>query len=148
MKFWYLPIVLLVVGLLYSYWFGHTPAILGLVYFLSSIVSYYLYAKDKRAAKSGAWRVSENTLHLSALLSGWPGSILAQQKLRHKTKKVNFRIVFVITVLLNVGFIIYLHTHNGSHSLNSYTYRLEYWVVSHFGNNAGINVFLKLKEAR
>ena len=146
MKFWHFLVLLLVVGLFCSYWFGYTPAIIGLVYFLTSIVSYWLYAKDKKAAKRGDWRISEKTLHFSSLLGGWPGSILAQQNLRHKTKKVSFRIVFLITVLLNIGLIVYLHTPDGSRKLYSYTYQLEYWVVNHFGSNVGVNVFLKLTE--
>ena len=33
---------------------------------------------------------------------GWPGAILAQQLLRHKTAKLSFRSVFWMSVLLNV----------------------------------------------
>lgn len=144
MKFWHLPILLLVIALLYSYWFAYTPAIIGLAYFLVSIVSYFLYAKDKKAAKIGAWRVSENTLHFSALFGGWPGALMAQKKLRHKTKKVSFRIVFVLTVLLNLGFMAYLHTPDGSRNLYSYTYQLEDRVVNNFAGNASVKAVLNL----
>ena len=32
---------------------------------------------------------------------GWPGALIAQEKLRHKTRKQSFRIVFGLTVLFN-----------------------------------------------
>jgi uncharacterized membrane protein YsdA (DUF1294 family) len=42
-----------------------------------------------------------------ALAGGWPGALLAQQVLRHKSTKREFRQVFWATVLLNVvGFIV------------------------------------------
>lgn len=68
MKIYYYPIILLIAGLLYSYWFGYTPVLVSVAYFIASIASYALYAKDKKAARRGAWRVQENTLQLTALL--------------------------------------------------------------------------------
>ncbi|MFT4939932.1 MAG: uncharacterized membrane protein YsdA (DUF1294 family) [Paraglaciecola sp.] len=146
MKIWYLPILLLIVGLIYSYWFGYTPALIGLVYLLASAISYYLYSKDKQAAKNGIQRVPENTLHFSALLGGWPGSIVGQQKLRHKTKKMSFRVVFYITLSINVSLLSWLHTPYGSDKLHSYTYNLEYWMVNQFGSNKAITVLLRLTK--
>jgi uncharacterized membrane protein YsdA (DUF1294 family) len=143
MKIWYFPIALLLVGLTCSYWFGYTPALIGLIYLLASVISYYLYAKDKRAAKNGMWRVSENTLHFSALLGGWPGSIVGQQKLRHKTKKVSFRIVFFITLLVNVSLLCWLHTPYGAEKLHTYIYKMEYWVANQFGSNMAVTALLK-----
>ena len=148
MKIWYFPILLLLVALTYSYWAGYTPALLGVAYFIVSLVSYLLYAKDKKAARAGAWRVSENTLHLSALVGGWPGSIVGQQRLRHKTQKVSFRIVFYIMLLLNVGLLSFLHTPYGSHKLHTYIYNMENWTVSQFDSNLGVTVLLKLTKFR
>jgi len=76
------------------------------VYAAASIVTFVVYAVDKRAAGSGRHRVSENTLHLLAVACGWPGAIVAQQSLRHKTAKRSFRAVFWVTVVANVvGFV-------------------------------------------
>ncbi|MEP1448454.1 MAG: DUF1294 domain-containing protein [Paraglaciecola sp.] len=144
----YVPVLLLVIGLAYSYWFGYTPAIVGLVYLLASIVSFLLYFKDKRAAQKGMWRVPENTLHFSDLLGGWPGAIIGQQKLRHKTKKTSFRVGFFITVSLNIALLVWLHTPYGSDKLHSQIYKLEYWVFSEFGSNFAVTILLQLTKFR
>lgn len=79
-----------------------------------------MYALDKSAAKAGSFRTQESTLHLLALVGGWPGAMIAQQTLRHKTKKQSFRAVFWMTVLLNCGAFAWLFTLNGTVSLKSF----------------------------
>jgi len=74
----------------------------GVGYGAMSIVAFYLYWKDKRAAVRGAWRVPERNLHIVELLGGWPGALLAQRWLRHKTKDRTFRIVFHAIIALHV----------------------------------------------
>lgn len=75
-------------------------------YLLASLATFALYAQDKRAARAGAWRTPEDTLHVTALLGGWPGAVLAQQLLRHKNRKTSFQIRFWAASLVNVlGFI-------------------------------------------
>lgn len=61
-----------------------------------------LYWSDKRNASSGGWRTPESTLHAVSLAGGWPGAIIAQRWLRHKTLKSSFRVVFWSTVALNL----------------------------------------------
>jgi uncharacterized membrane protein YsdA (DUF1294 family) len=46
--------------------------------------------------------VPERTLLLLGIIGGWPGAVLAQQTLRHKTQKVSFRRAFWATVLVNL----------------------------------------------
>ncbi len=72
-------------------------------YLIISLLAFIVYAKDKAAAKKGSWRIPESTLHLLSLLGGWSGALIAQQTLRHKSKKESFRFVFWTTVLLNCG---------------------------------------------
>ncbi|MDO6593019.1 DUF1294 domain-containing protein [Neptuniibacter sp. 1_MG-2023] len=146
MKTFYCSTLLLFIGLVYSYWFGYTPVLLGLIYLLASLVAYYLYAKDKKAAINGMWRVPENTLHLSALFGGWPGAMVAQQRLRHKTKKMSFRLMFYITFLINIGFVFWLHTPDGSTQLHIYLYRFEYFLVDQFGSNEVVTMLLVLTK--
>lgn len=64
-------------------------------------LTYLIYDMDKKAAQRGKQRIPEKNLHLLALLGGWPGALLAQQKLRHKTAKTEFQQVFWATVVLN-----------------------------------------------
>lgn len=80
---------------------------------LVSLITFCAYALDKRAARRGAWRTSESTLHLLALFGGWPGALLAQRWVRHKTRKVAFLRVFWITVVLNVCLIFAAMTESG-----------------------------------
>ncbi|WP_293937380.1 DUF1294 domain-containing protein [Iodobacter sp.] len=70
-------------------------------YLLMSIVAFIAYAVDKSAAKNNRWRTQESTLHFLGLLGGWPGALLAQWVLRHKSKKAAFMVVFWATVLIN-----------------------------------------------
>ncbi|HEY8914280.1 cold shock and DUF1294 domain-containing protein [Lacisediminihabitans sp.] len=73
------------------------------LYLVMSVLSFFAYASDKAAATAGRWRTSESTLLVLGLLGGWPGSIFAQQRLRHKTRKATFQLAFWGTVLLNIA---------------------------------------------
>lgn len=84
------------------------PWMLLAVYLIASLITYITYAWDKSAAKQGKWRTEEFTLHLMALLGGWPGGLLAQRILRHKSSKQEFLIGFWFTVLLNTVAVGYL----------------------------------------
>ena len=60
-----------------------------------------MYGLDKRAALRGEWRASEASLHIVALLGGWPGALIAQSVFHHKTRKQPFHTIFWATVALN-----------------------------------------------
>lgn len=81
---------------------------LALVYLVMSVVAYATYARDKSAARAGRRRTPEKTLHLMALLGGWPGALLAQRRLRHKSSKTSFLVTFWLTVVLNLGALAWL----------------------------------------
>jgi uncharacterized membrane protein YsdA (DUF1294 family)/cold shock CspA family protein len=80
---------------------GKLPPMLLGFYVVASLIAFAAYALDKSAAQDGRWRTPENTLHLLALLGGWPGALVAQNRLRHKSSKMSFLVVFWATVLLN-----------------------------------------------
>ena len=86
-------------------------------YLAASFLTFVVYALDKSAAGKGTWRTQESTLHLLSLLGGWPGALLAQQLLRHKSKKRSFRVVLWLTVLLNGGAFVWLLTPEGGDAL-------------------------------
>lgn len=66
-----------------------------------SAITFVVYALDKHAAQTGRWRTPESTLHLLELAGGWPGAWVAQQLLRHKSRKPGYRVVFWLMVLLH-----------------------------------------------
>lgn len=92
---------------------GYIPINLVLVYLGGSTLTFILYAYDKSKAKRGAWRTPESTLHLFALAGGWPGAAIAQQTLRHKSQKKEFRSVFWLTVIANFGALAWLMSSSG-----------------------------------
>lgn len=91
--------------------------IIGL-YLFASQVTYVAYAWDKSAARHGRQRTRESTLHLLALIGGWPGALLAQGSLRHKSSKPAFQFVFRTTVLLNCLLFVFLLTPQGRFALD------------------------------
>lgn len=97
---------------------GQLPPLILQAYLAASALTFFVYALDKSAAKHGRGRTSEKALHLLALAGGWPGAWIAQQSLRHKSRKTGFRAVFRVTVLLNCGGLAWLHTPGGQAVLN------------------------------
>lgn len=92
------------------------PMVLG-GYLVLSALTFFAYALDKSAARTGAWRTKESTLHLLSLAGGWPGALLAQRRLRHKTRKGSFQFVFWATVVANLGIFLWLLTPMGREAL-------------------------------
>ena len=80
------------------------------LYSAMSMATFIVYALDKRAARRGDWRVGENTLHGLSLACGWPGALLAQQVLRHKSVKLSFRRVYWLTVVVNIAAFVAIFT--------------------------------------
>ena len=87
---------------------GHLSWMLPAAYLGMSLVAYLAYRVDKQAATQGEWRVAESTLHFMELLCGWPGALIAQQSLRHKTRKTSYQFVFWCAVLLNIAAVSWL----------------------------------------
>lgn len=85
-----------------------------LVWYLAvGVVTFFVYAKDKKAAINGNWRVPEKTLHIFSFAGGWLGALIAQDKLRHKTKKQPFRAIYWLTVAMNVAAFVWTLTPSG-----------------------------------
>ncbi len=69
---------------------------------IMSLITFVAYGFDKRRAQNDGRRVPEKTLHLMALLGGWPGALMGQRVFRHKTQKLSFRIVYWLCVALHL----------------------------------------------
>ena len=84
------------------------PAWIWLAYMGLSVLTFMMYWQDKWAAQKGQWRTPEKTLQMLALAGGWPGAVLAQQWLRHKTSKASFQVTFWTMVSINMLGVIWL----------------------------------------
>jgi uncharacterized membrane protein YsdA (DUF1294 family) len=77
------------------------PAHVFVLYATASTIAFVIYARDKYAAQRNQWRTRESTLHVFGLAGGWPGALIAQTILRHKSKKKAFQLASWMTVILN-----------------------------------------------
>lgn len=93
------------------------PRLLWLAYGVLGVLTFVAYWRDKWAAQQGRWRTPESTLQLLALLGGWPGAVLAQQWLRHKSSKASFQAVFWCMVVLHAAAVLCLCSPAGRHLL-------------------------------
>lgn len=104
---------------------GKLPlAVIGL-YAGASVLAFAVYAWDKAAAQAGRWRTREKTLHMIALFGGWPGALVAQKVLRHKSSKASFQVGFWVTVLINCGVLGWSLTPHGAQAMRGFVGGLD-----------------------
>jgi uncharacterized membrane protein YsdA (DUF1294 family) len=88
----------------------HPLILIGCVYLAASVACFASYARDKAAAQGrlgrGVRRTPERRLLLLGLACGWPGGLLAQRLLRHKTAKRSFQRLFWCSVALNLALVL------------------------------------------
>ena len=81
---------------------GRLPVMLLFWLVAANGLAMLFYYGDKTAAQRGESRIQESTLHLLELAGGWPGALLAQRLLRHKTVKASYRSSFWTMVALHI----------------------------------------------
>lgn len=97
-------VVAVFLALLVGVWLaGGFAATVLVVYAVASTLAFLMYGLDKKAAREDRWRIPETNMHLVALAGGWPGALLAQRTLRHKTRKQPFQTLFKISVVVNIA---------------------------------------------
>lgn len=104
-----------------------------ILYLLLSLITFLLYWQDKIKAQNDEWRTPEKKLHFFSLIGGWPGALIAQRLLRHKSRKQSFRVVFYITVVLNISAISFSPYFGSNfksydlilHKFNNYTHKFS-----------------------
>ena len=101
-------VAVFLIMLLVAWLAGGFAASVLLVYAVASAVAFVMYALDKKAAREDRWRIPEVNMHLVALAGGWPGALLAQRTLRHKTRKQPFQTLFKATVVVNIAALAWL----------------------------------------
>lgn len=90
-----------------EFFYGHWTVVALWVLFTSGI-DFVLMGVDKWKAKRGAWRISEATLWIFALLGGAVGGTLAMGCFRHKTRHWYFKFGFPILAVLELGILLWL----------------------------------------
>ena len=75
---------------------------LGLYLLAVNLAAFVLMGADKRKARRGAWRISERTLFLPALLGGALGGVLGMRTFHHKTRHWYFRWGFPLLLALQL----------------------------------------------
>lgn len=106
---------LIAVATLHAY--SRIPVEIVGIYVVASVITFVAYAFDKSAARRGGQRTQESALQLMSLLGGWPGALVGQQLMQHKTRKVAFQQTFWILVAANVVVLVMLLSSQGSRSL-------------------------------
>jgi uncharacterized membrane protein YsdA (DUF1294 family) len=72
-----------------------------------NIASFALFGIDKRRARRGARRISENALLASAVVSGTIGAWAGVVVFRHKTRKMSFLLPLAAASLIDLA-VVYL----------------------------------------
>jgi uncharacterized membrane protein YsdA (DUF1294 family)/cold shock CspA family protein len=96
---------------------GRLPLLVVPTYAVVSILTFLIYWFDKAAARRGQWRTKESYLLFLGLAAGWPGAVLAQRVLHHKSRKRSFQVAFWATAVMNSIALGWLLTDRGSEVL-------------------------------
>lgn len=78
---------------------------------LINLITFGVFALDKKKAKKKQWRIPESTLLLLSLIGGSLGGLLAMKIVKHKTQKIKF--VIGVPFLLIVNFLMYFYITKG-----------------------------------
>lgn len=101
---WAIPFALLVLlALPVATAFGHLRHEVIALYWTVSAATFFAYGWDKASAARKKWRTQESTLLVLGLIGGWPGALIAQEVLRHKTAKASFQAAFWLSIAVNLG---------------------------------------------
>lgn len=81
-----------------------------MIYYLIilNIISFIIYGIDKLKAKRKYRRIKEKTLITLSLIGGPLGSIMGMYIFRHKTKKLKFKILNLLSLILWIIIIVKL----------------------------------------
>ena len=73
-----------------------------------SLITFLLYAVDKKRAIEKKWRISEKALLSFSFFGGAVGGYLAMQLVRHKTRRWYFHAVNLLGLAWQIGLLAYL----------------------------------------
>ena len=78
------------------------------VYIVLNVIAFVSYVWDKHKAKEDMWRTKESTLIILAFFGPF-GATLGMLAVRHKTRKLKFKLVYIFLVLhiIVIAYLIY-----------------------------------------
>ncbi len=68
-----------------------------------NMITYIVFAIDKKRAIRGAWRIPEATLFGLSIAGGSVGGILAMRICRHKTKHMSFALGLPVILMIQIA---------------------------------------------
>ncbi len=71
-------------------------------YCIFSLLTMLIYGADKTQAATHRWRIPESYLHVLEFMGGWPGALMAQSELRHKTRKSLYKVLLHAIIALHL----------------------------------------------
>lgn len=64
---------------------------------------------DKQRAIKNQWRIKESTLLLMGVIGGFIGGLLGMRIFHHKTKKLYFWIVYILSVIFHICIFVFIN---------------------------------------
>jgi uncharacterized membrane protein YsdA (DUF1294 family) len=77
-------------------------------YLVINVITFLIWGFDKFRAQLQQWRVPEKTLYVLIILGGGAGALLGMTVFRHKTRKLKFKVISVVSVLVHIIIFFYL----------------------------------------
>ena len=106
-KFFLLLALILCFGIGIALWYFTRIHPLWVYLLTMTLTAFCFYGYDKYQAIHQNSRIPEAVLHLLALAGGTIGAIAGQLLFRHKTKKLKFRVVFIMIAVVQIGLIVW-----------------------------------------
>lgn len=105
---WYVNVLIAIPLLLSGYLLLMAKPLPFFCYVTLSILTMILYGLDKANAAMRKWRVPEIYFYILELMGGWPGALMAQNRLRHKTRQTAYLVILRCIIALHLtGWIFY-----------------------------------------
>lgn len=81
---------------------GIETMLIGIYLAVVNLVAFVAYGIDKRRARRGDWRIPERTLLALGFVGGGLGAFLGMRVFHHKTRKLRFRLLVPLTLVLTL----------------------------------------------
>ncbi|MBR3255910.1 MAG: DUF1294 domain-containing protein [Clostridia bacterium] len=73
-----------------------------------NLIGFFVMFLDKKKAKRGSWRISENAIFIITAIGGGIGTIAGMYRFRHKTKKARFKYGLPFLLICDIAILVCL----------------------------------------